>query len=274
MMQQKLLRCRSPTIFQQKCEWPACAPWPQPNKFPLKEYFITLPSAKDLSEDFALASRAMEVAYEAKASPVDEAYGDEDYTLGGKMAYPGSSTPRGSRGNAFFRRGGGRANNRVPMRGANRSRGRGKRPSNGDSSGGESDGGGYGPGMDAISNGNGGRGGRRRTNQRPVGSAQLSGRGRGGNRGRGAGRARGRIGRGLSQAAEALLGMGGEYDQDEAMTVSNTSIIIFSFPCQDLHMHLVCMHVNTATGRAAGTHSTLREGSRADSACSCTHRMW
>ena len=150
----------------------------------------------------------------------DETYGDEDYTLGGKVAYPGSSTPRSNRGNAGFFRRGGRANNRVPMRGGNRSRGRGKRPSNGDSSGGESDGGGYGPGMDGISNGNGGRGGRRRSNHRPVGSAALSGRGRGANRGRGAGRARGRIGRGLSQAAEALLGMGGEYDQDEAMTVS------------------------------------------------------
>lgn len=159
----------------------------------------------------------MEVAYEAKASIADDTYGDEDYTLGGKIAYKGPG-----RGNAaFFRRGGagGRANNRVPMRGGSRARGRGKR--NGDSSGGESDGGGYGPGMDTVSNGNGGRGSRRRSNQRAaLGSAPMAGRGRGGSRGRGAGRARGRIGRGLSQAAEALLGMGGEYDQDEAMTVS------------------------------------------------------
>ena len=162
----------------------------------------------------------MEVAYEAKAGMADDTYGDEDFTLGGKAGYTSGGTPRPSRGNAaFFRRGGGRANSRVPMRGGSRARGRGKRPSNGDSSGGESDGGGYGPGMDTISNGNGGRGGRRRSNQRPIGSAPLSGRGRGGSRGRGAGRARGRIGRGLSQAAEALLGMGGEYDQDEAMTV-------------------------------------------------------
>jgi hypothetical protein len=73
--------------------------------------------------------------------------------------------------------------------------------------------------MDMMSNGNGGRGGRRRSNLRSLGSAQLPARGRGGGRSRGGGRARGRIGRGLSQAAEALLGMGGEFDQDENMTV-------------------------------------------------------
>jgi hypothetical protein len=219
-MQQKPLQCPSAVTCQQKCKLPASAPLlTHISKKDL--HCIALPWLKSELECI-LVNRAMETAYEAKASMADETYGDEDYTLGGKVAYPGSSTPRSNRGNAaFFRRGGGgRTNNRVPMRGGNRSRGRGKRSSNGDSSGGESDGGGYGPSMDGISNGNGGRGGRRRSNQRPVGSAALSGRGRGASRGRGAGRARGRIGRGLSQAAEALLGMGGEYDQDEAMTVS------------------------------------------------------
>ena len=44
--------------------------------------------------------------------------------------------------------------------------------------------------------------------------------GRPGSRSRGAGRARGgRIGRGLSQAAEALLGMGVEFDGEEALAV-------------------------------------------------------
>ena len=44
--------------------------------------------------------------------------------------------------------------------------------------------------------------------------------GRPGSRSRGAGRARGgRIGRGLSQAAEALLGMGVEFDGDEVVAV-------------------------------------------------------
>lgn len=164
--------------------------------------------------------RSIELEYQVKASLEDNTYGDEDYVLGGKVAYKGAGRANALRA-AAFRRGRG-SNNRVAMRGGSRARGRGKRSSNGeDSSGGESAGA-YERGMDTLSNGNGGRGSsRRRSNQRTLsGSALMPARGgRGGSRSRGGGRARGRIGRGLSQAAEALLGMGGEYDQDEAMTV-------------------------------------------------------
>lgn len=80
-----------------------------------------------------------------------------------------------------------------------------------------------------MSNGNATRANRRRSNPRsmlgaggPVAASPTAGRaGRPGSRTRGAGRARGgRIGRGLSQAAEALLGMGVEFDGDEVMAVA------------------------------------------------------
>lgn len=80
------------------------------------------------------------------------------------------------------------------------------------------------PELDGLSNGNALRGNRRRSNPRNM-LGSLSGApspraGRPGSRSRGAGRARGgRIGRGLSQAAEALLGMGVEFDGDEAVAV-------------------------------------------------------
>ena len=79
-----------------------------------------------------------------------------------------------------------------------------------------------------MSNGNAARMNRRRSNPRSMlgfggagaGSPMAGRAGRPGSRSRGAGRARGgRIGRGLSQAAEALLGMGVELDGDEIMAV-------------------------------------------------------
>jgi hypothetical protein len=79
-----------------------------------------------------------------------------------------------------------------------------------------------------MSNGNAARMNRRRSNPKSMlgsgaagaGSPMAGRAGRPGSRSRGAGRARGgRIGRGLSQAAEALLGMGVEIDADEVMAV-------------------------------------------------------
>lgn len=100
--------------------------------------------------------------------------------------------------------------------------------------------------LDGMSNGNATRANRRRSNPRsmlaPVGAAAASPTaaraGRPGSRSRGAARGRGgRIGRGLSQAAEALLGMGVEYDGDEVMAVSYSIIL---HPCSSVHSFAGC----------------------------------
>lgn len=206
-----------------------------------------------------------------KGSLPDSVYGDEE----DKVAYKGAGGSRAAAlRTAAFRRGrgaqpaGGAAggNARLAVRGGSKGRGRGKRASAGgdDSSGGESGGGAYGSGLDVASNGNGARGSRRRASSQRAdsGAAQAARRGASSAAGRGrgvpGGRNRGRIGRGLSQAAEALLGMGGEYDQDEAMTVCSVPTFCM---LRSSRMRSTLSGGNAFQGRALNTHASVNGSS-------------